>query len=45
MRRTKIGHYWTRKREAGDLAGLVEGGMEIARLNLSHGSREDHLRR
>ncbi len=27
------------------IANLIEAGMDVARLNLSHGSREDHLRR
>src|SRR5207237_1200238 len=26
------------------LSRLVEAGMDVARLNLSHGAREDHLR-
>lgn len=26
------------------IARLIEAGMDVARLNLSHGSREDHLR-
>ncbi|MDZ4133307.1 MAG: pyruvate kinase, partial [Dethiobacteria bacterium] len=27
------------------IADLIEAGMDVARLNLSHGRREDHLRR
>ena len=27
------------------IADLIEAGMDVARLNLSHGKREDHLRR
>jgi len=29
---------------ANKIARLIEAGMDVARLNLSHGSREDHLR-
>lgn len=31
--------------EPGVLAGMCEAGLDVARINLSHGSRDDHLRR
>ncbi len=46
MRRTKIvctiGPSTDR---ASDISALIEAGMNVARLNLSHGRLEDHLRR
>jgi len=31
--------------DEGRIRDLIEAGMDVARLNLSHGKREDHLRR
>lgn len=46
MRRTKIVCTIGPSTEQPDvIAELIEQGMDVARLNLSHGCREDHLRR
>lgn len=46
MRRTKIVcTIGPSTDHAAGIAGLVEAGMNVARLNLSHGKLEDHLRR
>jgi len=46
MRKTKIVCTIGPSADTADrLAALMEAGMNVARLNLSHGRREDHLRR
>ena len=43
MRRTKIvATIGPASREPGRLARMVEAGLDVARLNFSHGSREMH---
>ena len=46
MRRTKIVCTVGPSIDTADqIAKLIEAGLDVARLNLSHGKREDHLRR
>lgn len=46
MRRTKIVcTIGPASEDPGVLAALVEAGMDVARLNLSHGKGEEHWRR
>ncbi len=44
MRRTKIVcTLGPSSRDVGTITSMIEVGMDVARINLSHGSREDHL--